>query len=324
MTEKRENYEVSVEVQSIVGDVDRPRSVEIFGLLSQPMPAEALKIDDSRGFPLTSIKAAFVLERLNETFGLLGYGWRYVHGPHHMESAGGKEEVLVEVALQWRICDQGDGNACPPVYWRPQGVNTEGQITARGWAFIEGQQPIWSEPIFATGGASANRKGSVPYKDACQSATTNGITKAASRLGIGLEIFKGQNDTPPPKSPKTKSQRRKPPAQTKAAAKGNDNGFLTLTGMKQAAQAEVERLTFEDGEAQAQTIQTLAHKMSALGLKMQSARLIHTLLGEGTEYSQKTVMGVYNFLLSAKQLTAENIDTLNAAAWEGFPEKPAA
>ena len=47
--------------------------------LRAPFPVEALSADTSRGFELTSIKAAFVVERLNEVFGPCGAGWRYVH-----------------------------------------------------------------------------------------------------------------------------------------------------------------------------------------------------------------------------------------------------
>lgn len=320
MTEKN----TSVKVQSIVTDVDRPKSVEAFALLSKPMPGEALKEDDSRGFTLTSIKAAFVLERLNQTFGLLGYGWRYAHSKHHVESAEGKQEVLVEVAFQWRVCEQADGDGlCPPIYWKPRSSTNDGGVVAQGWTFATNQPRVWSEPIFTTGGSGLmNRKGSMPFKDACQGATTNGLTKAASRLGVGLEIFKGENDMPPPEPPKAKGkrQRRKAPPKPKAPAEAKNGAvFLTLTGMQQAAQAEVDRLEFEDGQAQGATVQVLAHKMSALGLNMQPARLIHALLVDVGEagFSQKRVVGTYNFLLSA-ELSQDNIDTLNAAAWEAL------
>ena len=43
--------------------------------LRAPFPPESLKPDMSRGFELTSIKAAYVIERLNDVFGLCGVGW---------------------------------------------------------------------------------------------------------------------------------------------------------------------------------------------------------------------------------------------------------
>ena len=45
--------------------------------LRAPFPAEALSADTSRGFELTPIKKAYLVERLNEVFGLCGMGWRY-------------------------------------------------------------------------------------------------------------------------------------------------------------------------------------------------------------------------------------------------------
>ena len=77
--------------------------------LRTSFPAEALSADNSRGFELTSIKAAFVVERLNEVFGPCGCGWRYVHAPFEMLES----EVLTEVALQFKVT-QGGVN---PVVW---------------------------------------------------------------------------------------------------------------------------------------------------------------------------------------------------------------
>ena len=46
--------------------------------LKAPFPLEALSSDFSRGFELTSIKAAYVIERLNKVLGPCGVGWRCV------------------------------------------------------------------------------------------------------------------------------------------------------------------------------------------------------------------------------------------------------
>lgn len=284
------------------------KRAEIARLLSEPMPPEALKDENSRGFTLTSIKAGFVVERLNLIFGLLGHGWRYAHSAHHLEQAGGKEEVLVEIALQWRIGDPTDETYCPPVHWG-QTVAPEG-VVATGWYFRPDPK-VWSEPVFTTGGASTKRKGSVPLTDAFRAAVTNGITKAAARLGVGNEVFKGQNDAPVTDK-KATAKRPKRPTTPKATAKAEVIGFQTLTGISAGAIVAVAKLEVE-GEADARTLQSLAHKMDALGLKMQAPRLLTVLLGKG-EFSQARVMGIYNFLLSAK-LTAENIKVINAAAW---------
>ena len=68
--------------------------------LRAPFPNEALKPDTSRGFELTSIKAAYVIERLNDAFGPCGIGWRYVHSAFEERSTdSGYLEIVTEVAL---------------------------------------------------------------------------------------------------------------------------------------------------------------------------------------------------------------------------------
>lgn len=304
MTEKREEYQVKV-----MGDmvqVDRPTSVELYGHLSMPMPAEALKMEDSRGFPLTSIKAGFVIERLNQTFGLLGYGWRYFPGPARIE--GAKDEVLVDVAFQWRVSEEGSGN-CPPVYWGHRIIQGTGEVV-EGWYLDKELPAVWSEPIIATGGSSTNRKGSVPMADAHKGALTNSLTKAASRLGVGIEIWKGESDTPS-QGNKHQSQKRKPRAKKTPAKTGN--GPTTLAGIKKWAEAEWGKLTCEDGKVEGKEVQTLARQMDKVGLKMQSTRLIHVLFGEG-ELTHKRVLAATNVTTSSN-FGEEAVKLLNSAAW---------
>ena len=81
--------------------------------LRAPFPAEALKPDTSRGFELTSIKAAYVIERLNEVFGPCGVGWRYVHSACEEHSTDcGYLEIVTEVALQFRFAVANDRVEC--------------------------------------------------------------------------------------------------------------------------------------------------------------------------------------------------------------------
>lgn len=49
--------------------------VDLYAQLRAPLPDEAITADNSRGFLLTGIKSAYVVERLNETLGLCGWGW---------------------------------------------------------------------------------------------------------------------------------------------------------------------------------------------------------------------------------------------------------
>lgn len=148
--------------------------------LRAPFPPEALTADMSRGFELTSIKAAYVIERLNDVFGPVGWGWRYAHAEFEViVTADQRTEIVTEVALQYRVSDD-DQRGCGPAEWRDQ-----------EWRIRPDHPWHWSEPIFAVGGRCLGR-GNAPYTDARKSAVTDGLTKAASMLGVGHEVFKGQ------------------------------------------------------------------------------------------------------------------------------------
>lgn len=140
--------------------------------LCASFPQEALSADVSRGFELTSIKAAFVVERLNQVFGPCGAGWRYVHAPFEWMEG----EVITEVALQFQVTECG-GSA---VVWDSQ---------SHGWAFVP-DSTGWSWPILSPGGRRPG-KGTAPLTDARKGAVTDGLTKAASMIGVGHEVFKG-------------------------------------------------------------------------------------------------------------------------------------
>ena len=143
-------------------------------LLRQDFPSEALSADTSRGFELTSIKAAFVIERLNEVFGLCGEGWRYAHSS--ITAIG--EELMTEVCLQYRVSDGG----CGAYRWDRHNED---------WRQEFDGEKIWSQPIFTHGGKKPLGKGGSQMTDAYKSAVTDGLTKAASILDIGHTVFKG-------------------------------------------------------------------------------------------------------------------------------------
>ena len=142
---------------------------EVYDRLREPFEEAAYSSDNSRGFELTSIKAAYVFERLNEVFGLCGQGWRYAHSPFEEID----NEVCTEIALQTFVDPNGSG----AVEWD----NMIGH-----WRTVEGT--TWSAPIFSPGGKSII-KGRLT--DARKSAITDGITKAASMIGVGSDVFKG-------------------------------------------------------------------------------------------------------------------------------------
>ena len=141
--------------------------------LRASFPVEALSADTSRGFELTSIKAAYVVERLNEVFGPCGCGWRYAHSPFEWIEG----EVLTEVAMQFKVAEGG----VAAMLWDAQ---------AHRWTTLNDSED-WSLPIFSPGGRKPGR-GSAPMTDARKGAITDGLTKAASMIGVGHDVFKGK------------------------------------------------------------------------------------------------------------------------------------
>jgi hypothetical protein len=90
-------------------------------VIQATFPPEALSADTSRGFELTSIKAAFVIERLNQVFGPCGIGWRYVHAPfEEAHTDNGRTEIVTEVAFQYRFAATNDRVGCDRIVWNAQ------------------------------------------------------------------------------------------------------------------------------------------------------------------------------------------------------------
>jgi len=310
MTEKAQVARMPDEV------VDRQTSVEVFHLLSEAMPSEALKADDSRGVTLTTINQSYVMERLQEVFGLVGYGWRYAFGPFWREAAEKGEEILVEVALQWRVTDDAEGGRYSlPVLWK-RSIHPDGIVT-EGWEYGLGYH-VWSEPVFAKGGSSTNRRGNTRLTDAHRSAETSALSKAAARLGVGQEIYQdqdeislaGNNGREGGNRPRGKGRRQSGSTPQPARAPKTGNGYPGLEAIQAAAQVHVGKLHVDAAlEPQAKTLEQLATKMETLGIKMQPNKLVHVLLGAGG-FTQKGVIGVYNFLVEG-QLNEANIMLIN-------------
>ncbi len=61
--------------------------------LKSEFPKEALSIDNSRGFSLVSIKAMYVIERLNDVFGIFGWGYEFTEPNLH------ENEYVTKVTL---------------------------------------------------------------------------------------------------------------------------------------------------------------------------------------------------------------------------------
>ena len=117
---------------------------EMKKMILAPFPKEAVTAHPTKTF-LTSIKAQYIIERLNDVFGTGGWNSssKIVH-----ES---EKAVVMEVTL-----DFGKWDILP--------------ITHYGGATIKDKQDLG---------------------DIYKSAKTDGVTKCASILGIGMDVFKG-------------------------------------------------------------------------------------------------------------------------------------
>lgn len=131
-------------------------SKEKYQELIAPFPEEALSTDSSRGFDLTSVKAQYVKERLNEVFGV--FNWR-MEGEYEEKEDGG---VLFIGALHLFLQDDiKDPNTA---YHKIPAVGFSGKKKLLG--------------------------------DAYKSAQTDALSKACSNLGIANDVFKGKVTPP--------------------------------------------------------------------------------------------------------------------------------
>lgn len=124
-------------------------SKDIYSKLTKEFPKEAYSILYRKNAELTSIKAQYIVERLNEVFGL--GGWRFDG--------------------EWKEVDDG--------------VLFFGELS---YVIEEGGE----NKVFTTGtipgfsGTDVENRG-----DAYKGARTDALSKAASQIGVGNEVFKG-------------------------------------------------------------------------------------------------------------------------------------
>lgn len=130
--------------------------------LTTPFPDEALSVDSSRGFNLTSVKAQYVVERMNETFGM--DGWTFT-GEYQKEDNGVLYfgELAVRVGGETVVFTSDDG--------------TQAETYEPLWHTVEGV------------GYSDNKRN---IGDTYKSARTDALSKAASMLGVANDVFKGK------------------------------------------------------------------------------------------------------------------------------------
>jgi len=117
---------------------------ELYDKLTKKFPDDAISSDTSRGFELTSLKAQYIVERLNEVFGLSGWS---LDGSFEKHDKG----ILFIGYLKIKSLDH--------------------KVQAVGF--------------------SVNKKN---LGDSYKSSRTDALSKAASWLGVGNEIFKGHGN----------------------------------------------------------------------------------------------------------------------------------
>jgi len=121
---------------------------DLYKKLTADFQPEAMSKDMSRGFELTSIKAQYVVERLNEVFGVEGWKADYV-----VQLLDKEQGCVVKCVL---IANINDGE----------------KVIQRS----------------AFGGSEIKKN----IGDTIKSAMTDALSKTASHIGIGNEVFKGK------------------------------------------------------------------------------------------------------------------------------------
>jgi len=163
---------------------------EMYEALKKPLPDEAVKPHPTKTF-LSSIKAIYVTERLNEVFGCGAWQLKTEH-----VTTGEGSMVVVKVTLE--IPKYG-------VYYESFGGNNNG------------------------GEGSKN----FDLGDAYKGATTDGITKIGSYLGIGIDVFKGKQTAPTntekSKTPESAKYNQDTPNYKKNAESEDDKQWLNVT-----------------------------------------------------------------------------------------------
>ena len=125
---------------------------EIIQILRRPLPVEAVRPHPTKSY-LSSIKAIYVVERLNEAFGL--NGWRI-------------RNELVEIAEFKRMIKSQE--------------TTGTMVVMKSFLTV----PEYGIEIEAYGGNDNEDRGDA-YKGAC----TDALTKIGSYMYIGMDVYKG-------------------------------------------------------------------------------------------------------------------------------------
>ena len=172
---------------------------ELYELLSAPFPREALSQDKSRnkggkGVTLTSIRAQWIKERLNTVLGITG----------------------------WRMSGTYDRNGDDVLYFGKLSISIIYFTITDG---SSPQPPLITHEIETVGYARIFGN----LGDAYKGAATDALSKAASFLGVGNEVFKGEID------PRTLEPANKPTNQPQPKP-GSAGDYVITVGKKYKGQ----------------------------------------------------------------------------------------
>jgi len=137
-------------------------NLKIYELL-RVVPEEAKKtISGGRLKGMTDIKPQWRIMKMTETFGVVGFGWKYEITRLWLEPFGEQIAAFAEIKLYVKIDDQ------------------------------------WSEPIPGIGGSMfvAQEKNGAYVSDECyKMAITDALSVAMKMLGVGADVYSGLSDT---------------------------------------------------------------------------------------------------------------------------------
>jgi hypothetical protein len=136
---------------------------EIYSKLTKPFPEEAIQrtksVETHRGYDTTGIGYQYVVDRLNETVGINGWGFYY--------------ELVKEI--EGRYKDRPDGSQGMPFH----------DVTVRVSMWVVDKENLKS----CAGGHIA-----AMYGDALKGAITSALKKTAALYGVGAEAYRGAID----------------------------------------------------------------------------------------------------------------------------------
>lgn len=137
------------------------KNMIIYNNLKVVPEAAQKKITGGRLNGMTDIKPMWRIEKLTETFGVCGFGWKApIKNKEIIEGSNGEKIAIVDIDLYVKI----DG--------------------------------VWSEPIEGTGGSSfiAKEKNGLYTSDECfKMAYTDAISVACKSLGMGADVYWGDS-----------------------------------------------------------------------------------------------------------------------------------